>query len=228
MEIITKEYKVYNFDELNDDIKKKLIEKERVNQVNLYCDTWLEEDMGLKASDLINDYFGITSDYVKTYYDLSYSQGCGAMVEFSIFITDFNNKYKVFSDEEISFLVDNNVVEYIDIKHNSNCHYYHEYSFSVNHDYYNGYSYEDIKDKYGISEKEFETLEDRFYKLVDDTNKHRTNSQFIKDIIDMNKELTKYGYDCIEYYDNCNDNEIIEHIKNNDNKYLENGDEFYG
>ena len=225
MEIITKEYKVYNFDELSDDVKKKLIEKERGYQSELYCDTCLYDDMGYKASELLNDYFGITSDYLKIYYDLSYCQGSGAMIEFDINIVDLNNKYKVFSDEEISFLVDNNVVEYIDIRHNSNCYYYHEYSFSVNYDYYNSYSYDDIKDKYGISEKDFDTLEDRFYELVDMCNKN--GSQFIKDIISMNKELTRYGYDCIEYFGNCSDDEIIGYIKDNENEYLENGDVFY-
>ena len=44
----------------------------------------------------------------------------------------------------------------------------------------------------------------------------------------MNKELSRYGYDCIEYYWNCDENTIIECIENNDNKYLENGDVFYG
>lgn len=224
MRIVNKEYKLYTFDELSDDVKQKLIENERQCQLDTYCNLDLYDDMSNKASDLINDYFGITSDYLKVNYDLSYCQGSGSMVEFSIDIKNLNNIYKVFSDEEISFLVDNNIVEYIDVRHNSNCHYYHEYSFSVNCDYYNGYSYDDIKDKYGISEKEFETLDDRFYELVDMCNKN--GSEFIKDIIGMNKELTQYGYGCIEYFENCSDDEIIGYIKDNGNEYLENGDVF--
>lgn len=224
MRIVHEEYKVYEFDELKDDIKKKVLEKEKEYMKESYIDCCLYDDMGCKASDLINDYFGITSDYLKTYYDLSYCQGSGAMVEFDINIVDLNNKYKVFSNEEISFMVDNNIIEYIDVRHD-NSNYYHEYTFSVNHDYYNGYSYDDIKDKYGITEKDFETLDDRFYELVDDYNKHNTKSDFVKDIIKLNKELCNYGYDCIE--SDYPDEEIIENIKINGYEYLESGD-IYG
>ena len=227
MEIITKEYKVYNFDELSDDVKKKLIEKERDYQRESYCDVWLYDDMNLKASGLLNDYFGITSDYLKAYYDLSYSQGSGAMVEFDIDIEDLNNKYNIFNDEEMAFITDNGVVTDIRIRH-YNPYYYHEYTFSIDYEYFNGWSYEDVKDKYKITETDFETLEDRLYNLLDSSNKHNTESKFIKDIISMNKELSRYGYDCIEYYWNCDENTIIEYIEENDNKYLENGDVFYG
>lgn len=227
MELITKEYEVYNFDELSDDVKKKLIEKERDNQKELYCECWLEEDMNYKAKELLYTYLGVNSVDVSPLYNLSYCQGSGAMMTFDINIKDLNNKYKVFSDEEIAFIIDNNIVDDIRIRHNDNF-YYHEYTFSIDHDYYNDWEYDDIKENYKITESDFNTLDDRFYKLVDTYNKHNTESEFIKDIININKELSKYGYDCIEYYDNCNDNEIIEHIKNNDNRYLENGDEFYG
>ena len=225
MRIVSKEYELYTFDELSDDVKQDLISRERQYQLDSYCELYLRDDMGLKASDLINDYFGITSDYVNTYYDLSYCQGSGAMVEFDINIKDLNNRYKVFSDEEIRFLVDNNIVEYIDIRHNNN-YYYHEYSFSVNYDYYNGYSYEDIKDKYEITEKEFDTLEDRLYELLDSSNKHNTKSEFVKDIINLNGELCKYGYKQIEYWNNCSDDEIISYIVDYENEYLENGEMF--
>ena len=225
MEIITKEYKVYNFDELNDDVKKKLIEKEREYQKESYCEWWLEEDMNYKAKELLYTYLGVNNVDVLPLYDLSYCQGSGAMVEFDIDIKDLNNKYKVFSDNEIRFFKEKDVIDYIKIKHN-NSNYYHEYSFKIDCFYYNDWEYDDIKEDYNISEKDFNTLEDRFYELIDMCNKN--GSEFIKDIINMNKELSKYGYDCIEYYDNCNDDEIIEHIKNNDNRYLENGDEFYG
>lgn len=227
MELITKEYEVYNFDELSDDVKKKLIERERENQKELYCECWLEEDMGLKASYLINDYFGITSDYLKTYYSLSYCQGDGAMIEFNINIKDLNNKYKVFSDEEIRYLINESIVNDIRIRHND-YHYYHEYTFTIDYDFYNDLEYDDIKDKYNITESDFNTIDDRFYKLVDSSIKHNTESEFVKDIINMNKELTKYGYDCIEYYWYCDDDEIIAYINDNDNRYLESGDEFYG
>ena len=225
MRIVSKEYKLYTFDELRDDIKEKLIERERQYQLETYCDLDLRDDMGLKASDLINDSFGITSDYLNTYYDLSYSQGSGAMIEFDINIVDLNNKYKIFSDEEIRFITDKNIVNDIKIRHNDN-YYYHEYTFKIDYDYYNDYSYEDIKDSYGISEKDFETLDNRFYDLVDDTNKHYEKRLFIQDIIEMNKELGKYGYRRIEYWGNCDEEEIIMYIKGYEFEYLENGDVF--
>lgn len=225
MRIVSKEYKLYTFDELSDDVKQKLIERERQYQLETYCDLDLYDDMGSKASDLLNDYFGITSDYLKTYYDLSYSQGSGSMVEFDINIVDLNNKYNVFSKEEMAFITDKGIVNDIRIRHNDN-YYYHEYTFSIDYDYYNDYSYEDIKDSYGITEKDFETLDDRFYKLVDTYNKHNTESEFVKDIIKLNGELTSYGYDCMEYWGNCDEKEIIMYIKGYEFEYLENGDVF--
>ena len=223
MRKVVNEFNVYEFDELSDDVKKTVIEKHRDYEREDYCDSFLNDDMGSKASDLINDYFGITSDYLKTYYDLSYSQGSGAMVEFDINIVDLNNKYNVFSKEEMAFITDKGIVNDIRIRHNDN-YYYHEYTFSIDYDYYNDYSYEDIKDSYGITEKDFETLDDRFYKLVDTYNKHYTESPFIKDIIKMNKELSKYGYNCMEHFWNCSDDEIIENIKANEYEFLESGE----
>lgn len=225
MRIVSKEYELYTFDELSDDVKQKLIEKERQYQLETYCDLDLYDDMGQKASDLLNDYFGITSDYLKTYYDLSYSQGSGSMVEFDINIVDLNNTYNVFSKEEMAFITDKGIVNDIRIRHNDN-YYHHEYTFGIDYDYYNDYSYEDIKDSYGITEKDFETLDDRFYKLVDTYNKHYTESEFVKDIIKLNKELTKYGYECMEYWGDCKEDEIIMYIKGYEFEYLENGDVF--
>ena len=100
----TIEKKIYNFDELNESIKEELIEDRKKSDYDFYMENIFHDDMGSIASDLINDYFGITSDYLYTYYSLSYSQGDGAMVEFDIDIKDLNNKYKVFTDEEIRFL----------------------------------------------------------------------------------------------------------------------------
>lgn len=225
MRIVSKEYKLYTFDELSDDVKQKLIERERQYQLETYCDLDLYDDMGQKASDLINDYFGITSDYLKTYYDLSYSQGSGAMVEFNINIVDLNNKYNILSKEELAFITDKGIINNVFVRHNDNF-YYHEYTFKIDYDYFNDYSYEDIKDSYGISEKDFETLDNRIYDLLDSYDKHNTTSPFVKDIIKLNKELTKYGYECMEYWNNCDEKEIIMYVKGYEFEYLENGDVF--
>lgn len=225
MRIVSKEYNIYNFDELNDDIKQDLISRERQYQLEIYCEYSLHDDMGFKASDLLNDYFGITSDYLKTYYDLSYCQGSGSMVEFDINIVDLNKKYKIFSDEEIRFIQDMGIINNVRIRHN-NSNYYHEYTFKIDSDYYSIYSYDDVVDEYNITEDEFDTLDSRLYKLLDDSSKHNTESEFVKDIIKLNGELTSYGYECMEYFDDCDEDKIISYIKDYGFEYLENGDVF--
>ena len=70
MEKIVKEFYVYNFNELNEDVKKKLIEKERDYQRESYCDCYLEEDMKEESKDLLQKYFGITDNNLNVLYDL--------------------------------------------------------------------------------------------------------------------------------------------------------------
>lgn len=227
MEKIVKEFYVYTFDELEEDVKKRLIAKEREYMQTNYVDFQLSDDMGSKASDLLNDYFGITSDYLKTYYSLCYCQGDGAMIEFDISIEDINNKYKVFSDEEMRFLIDKSVVSKIIIKHN-NSHYYHEYTFEIDSDYYNYWNYDEIKDNYNIKEEDFNTINSRFYKLVDNSIRNCRDNKFAWDIVNMNSELGRYGYECIEYFGNCSEEEIINSIREQDLMFLENGDVYNG
>ena len=223
MEKITKEFYVYDFNELNEDVKKKLIEKERDRQRENYCDCYLEDDLVYKAKELLQKYFGITDNNLNVYYDLSYSQGNGAMIEFDINIEDLNNKYKIFSEEEMRFIQDKGIINNIRVRHNDN-YYCHEYTFGIDSDYVYSidYDYEDIKDEYDISENDFNTLEDRLDDLLIDSDKHYTKSEFVKDIISMNKELVARGYENIEYYDNCSNEEIISYLE--DYKYLENGE----
>ena len=211
---------IYNFDELSDDVKEELIKKEKESCFNSYMECCFQEDMEHKAKELVDDYFDSGANFIQTYYSLSYSQGDGAMIEFDIDIKDLNNKYKVFSDEEIKFLKQKDVINTIRIRHNSN-HYYHEYTFGIDHDYYNDWEFVDIKDDFKITENEFNTLWDRFEKLVDCSNKHYTTSPFITDIINMNKALVKYGYNTIESYDEDTDF-LIEKLSKHE--YYENGD----
>ena len=221
MRSFIKEYKLYSFDELSEDVKKKLIKREREIQAMDYCEAWLYDDLVVRANDLIQDYMGVKQDCIKVYYDLSYSQGSGAMIEFDIHIKDLNNKYKVFSNEEIDFLVEKNVVDWVRVRHNGS-NYYHEYTFCVESDYYNYWNYDEIKEYYDIPEDKFNTIEERFYKLIDSCNRDNA-SEFIKDIIDMNGDLKHYGYEQIEYYSDCDEEIIKEIIVNGDNEYFENG-----
>lgn len=215
---------IYNFDELNESVKEELIEDRKKSDYDFYIEYLFQDDMGSIASDLINDYFGSDTDFIQTYYSLSYCQGDGAMIEFDIDIKDLNNKYKVFTDDEIEFLKQKDVINTIRVRHDNNF-YYHEYTFGIDHDYYNDWEFEDIKDDFNITEDGFNTLWDRFDKLTDDSNKHYTDSEFIKDIISMNKELVKRGYSIIENYD-FDTTYIVEQLS--ENEYYENGDVYYG
>lgn len=215
---------IYNFDELDKEIQEKLIKEEKEYCFNAYMEDFFQDDMEHKAEELVDDYFGSDTDFIQTYYSLSYCQGDGAMIEFDIDIKDLNNKYKVFTDDEIEFLKQKDVVNTIRIRHCGNM-YYHEYTFGIDHDYYNDWEFEDIKNDFNITEDGFNTLWDRFDKLTDDSNKHYTESEFIKDIIDMNKELVRFGYDTIENYEEDTDF-VIENLS--EKEYYENGDVYCG
>lgn len=223
MEKKVKEFYVYDFNELKEDVKKDLIEKERDYQRDSYCEVFLEEDMIEEGKDLLKSYFGITDNNLNVLYDLSYSQGSGAMIEFDINIEDLNNKYKIFSAEEMRFIQDKGIINNIKIRHNNN-YYYHEYTFRIDSYYVYSidYDYEDIKEEYNISEEDFNTIEKRLDNLLIDSDKHNTESEFVKDIISMNKELVGRGYENIEYFWNCEDSEIIEFLE--DHKYYEWGE----
>ena len=216
----TIEKNVYTFDELSDDVKNKLIEERKKGIFECYMEFSFYDDMVDKAGEILKDYFGKDSEFVNTYYSLSYCQGDGAMIEFDINIVDLNNKYKVFSDEEIRYINDKGIVNDIKVRHHDNF-YYNEYTFIIDYDYYNDYDFEDIENEYKISKEEFETIDDRFYNLVDYSNKHYTNSEFVKDIISMNKELSNYGYDVMENYEEDTDF-IIEQLC--EDEYYENGE----
>ena len=82
----TKTIKIYNFDELDEDVKRKLIEKEIEEQHELYCEDWLLNDLKEKAKELLKKYFRNNyTDLKYVYYDLSYCQGDGAMFEFNLY-----------------------------------------------------------------------------------------------------------------------------------------------
>ena len=108
MEVVTRKYNVYNFNELSKEIQKKLIEKEIQDQNEFYLDTFLIEDMKEAAKELLQKYFkNNKTEFEAVYYDLSYCQGRGAMIEFNLY---YYNKY-------------------VKIKHYGN--YEHERSFTI-------------------------------------------------------------------------------------------------
>lgn len=108
MKTITKQVNIYEFEELKKEIQDKLIEEERENQKDIYCEDCLSDDMKLKAIELLKKYFNNKATFKNVYYDLSYCQGSGAMIEFNL--TYYNKP--------------------VEIKHNG--FYYNERSFSIN------------------------------------------------------------------------------------------------
>ena len=219
MKKITKEFNIYNFNELTEEAQKKAIEKEKEYREEEYIDFQLENDMIEEAKELLKNEFK-EIDNINVYYDLSYSQGSGSMIEFTINIKDLNDKYNIYSNEELKLIQDKGIVNDIKIYHNDNL-YYHEYTFSINwDDDFGYYDYDDIKEDYNINENDFNDMENKLIKLLDSYNKHNTQSEFIQDIIKVNKELTKYGYECIEYF--WDDANIIEYC--NEHLYYENGE----
>ena len=145
MEKIIKEYEVYTFDELNEDIKEKLIEEEIERQYEDYIELYLYEDMYLEAERLLEKYFGKKAELDNIYYSLSYCQGDGAMMEFT---TEYYGKY---------------------VKVRQYGHYYHEYSFDIDSYELTDKQYEQFKEKTIKMNKEFAKYG---WKMVDiDTHK---------------------------------------------------------
>ena len=104
----TKTIKIYNFNELSEDVKRKLIEKEIEYQHETYCENWLLDDMEDKAEELLEKYFKNNNTTLKqVYYELSYCQGDGAMFEFDLY---YYNKH---------------------VQIQQYGHYYHRYSFII-------------------------------------------------------------------------------------------------
>ena len=113
MRIEEKRIEIYKFEELSEEIKEKLIQQETQSQLEWYCETLLSEDMEEKAQELVKQYFGDKAKFIATYYDLSYTQGRGSMIEF----------------ETTYYGVDVRIIQ--------RGFYYHELSFAV--DYYGGF-----------------------------------------------------------------------------------------
>ena len=69
MRTITKQFEVYNFNELDKKIKEKVLEKEIQTQLDLYCETCLENDMNEEAKELVKNEFGENAKFKRCFYD---------------------------------------------------------------------------------------------------------------------------------------------------------------
>lgn len=81
----TIEKNVYEFKELKEEVKKKLIAEEKKYQIEFYVDQCLCEDLYCDSIELLTKEFGknkITN--MKLLYNFSYSQGSGLIIEFDL------------------------------------------------------------------------------------------------------------------------------------------------
>ena len=84
MKEVTKKYNVYEFNELDKEIQERLIAEEIESIKDEYCDLFLYEDMEQKARELLRENFGDKAEIDAIYYSLSYCQGDGAMIQFTL------------------------------------------------------------------------------------------------------------------------------------------------
>lgn len=106
MKTITKEYTLYEFKELSEEAKNSAIERYR-NTCYEYELPFLEEDMQYHLEELLKKNRMKCSDS-KVYYDLSYSQGSGAMftgtVEWKSYIVNIKHygRYYHYNSKEFT------------------------------------------------------------------------------------------------------------------------------
>ena len=180
MRKVTKEYTVYKFNELEKDVQEEVLKRYTESEHEFYVDNELYDDMVDLAQNTLENYFK-GAKYNNIYYDLSYSQGSGAMVEFDIDLKDLNNKYKMLTDEEIKKCSD---IGYTNIKvYHNNSRYYHERTFDIDWCDFTMYTYMD---------EHCEDME-KVQKNID------TMIELFKgDIVLMNKEIARGGYNMLE------------------------------
>ncbi len=86
MRIVTKQIEVYKFDELSENIKRKMIEKEKQDIFQDFIDFTLYDLMAKKAQELVKKYFKNNNVKINNIlYSLSWCQGDGAMFEFELY-----------------------------------------------------------------------------------------------------------------------------------------------
>lgn len=169
----TIEVKLYKINELSEESKKIAIEREKKEEKEFYLGTCFELDLTEYAKELLQKNFK-NAVFNRMMYDLGYSQGDGAMIEFSWTIEDLNKKYKKLTPKELKKISD---IGYTEIKINHQGWYYHERSFDVD---YQDFTYYD---------DELEKIQEKIDKMIE---------SFEEDIINMNEQLKKEGYSIIE------------------------------
>lgn len=199
----TIEQTIYNFDELEEETRKRLIEEATEEEKELYCNTQLNEDMQAEAEALLERYFlKATLKYI--YYSLTYCQGDGAMIAFEVPIEAINEiapEELRFTQKELEdFKTCDNTIK---ILHDNGCRYYHERSFIIDLEYN-----ELITSDSGEWNEEREEKLNKLIKWLEGY------------IININKEFTATGYRFIE--EKPEEAYIIEQLQ--ENEYFKNGE----
>lgn len=200
MKTITKEINLYNFEELNEKVKEKLIKERAEEMRDFYIDYDLECDMNEAAKRILkeNKFYGVYN--VEALYDLSYSQGSGAMIEFTITLKDLQERNNFLNEEAVKIIEEEyHKLEDINVyvKHNRG-QYYHEMAFNLDFD--------PCIDNYKIEAIIYNFLETTFKEVI----------------IKMNHELKEYGYACIDNIDYYKQG-AREFLQEEDTLYLEDG-----
>ena len=204
--------KVYNLNELNEEVKVKVIEDYREllgalrNQdlTKEYLLSILEDDYNLKDFELD--------------YSLSYSQGDGVcfygnnVLSYAILKNgDYNNanafeKYVMdnYKGEEFEHILNYLNYDYSIFIEKTNHHYSHCYTCQFNNDYYDD--------------------DDVIYDYYDNLILNLQKDLKIYVYNPICKELEKLGYKFIE----VDDEEVIEFIKDNEYEFFENGENYIG
>lgn len=190
------EVNIYTYDELDEKVKNELLETQKELDFESYCDFELENDMQDIAKKVLDEYFK-GAEYAQVWFDLSYRQGSGAMLEFNTTLENINNKYKMLSKKEMEKIKE---VGFNDIKVYHISNYCHEYSFDF-----------DYKD-YTYYIDNFEKTQEKLDKMLE---------QFKHDIVNMNCDITQKGYDLLENFE-ADSEEVLK-----DNEYLKDGTIYY-
>lgn len=196
----TIEQNIYRFNELSDKAKEKI----KYDAMEAYPEEWLTEELeeGIAKPLLENTFPHAT--YEGIMYDLSYSQGSGAVIKFeydnlSVFLKDFPF-VKKYLENKITNLKD---IELDDIDFSFICKCNHRAMYSNLDWHIRGFDEESENVEY--------ELDEYFYQEID------TRSGELGCVIeDMQKEFTNQAYDVVENL--FNDEEQFE-----DNWYFADG-----
>ena len=210
MRVETKEIKIYEFDELSEDVKEEVKEKIEQRIIDNRFE-WLKEELEEYLLHMCN------IKNCKLEYSFSYCQGDGCCFYGINLLNENNIKNKEnlnkfesyilekYSPEEIEL-----ILEYL----NDDCnlkltkdshHYSHKYTCYIDYNYYDGFYNENktnelINKVNNLIDKLAKDLEENVYHVICD-------------------EMEKIGYNC---YD-VEEDEILEYIELNEYEFLEDG-----